>query len=117
MSKCSKRLIKLVVNDIDIDLVITNGGFQTWCDEHSTDLSCNLFYMTSTVPIGIRYVPYQFKHRANIADYLICLAENKRFCQLYDTESDNFDEKNMEKIEKRVEKMENRGWVITCTCC
>jgi len=118
MSKCSKRLIKLEVNDIPIDIVIlSNGNFSTWCDEHSTDLSCNLFYMTSTVPIGIRYVPDQFKHKPNPAKYLIQLAEKKLFIQLYGPSSDDYEESNMKKIRRRVAKMENKGWFITCTCC
>jgi hypothetical protein len=117
MSKCSKRLIKMEVDDVDVDLIVTNGGFQEWCNERSTDLSCNLFYMTDTIPLGVRYIPYQFRHRANIANYLIGLAKNKRFCQIYDEKSDNYEEKNMMKVEKRVEKMEDRGWVIVCTCC
>jgi len=117
MSKCSKRLIKMEVDDVDVDLIVTNGGFREWCNERSTDLSCNLFYMTSSIPLGVRYVPYQFRHRANIADYLIGLAKNKRFCQIYDEKSDNYEAKNMMKVEKRVEKMEDRGWVIVCTCC
>jgi hypothetical protein len=117
MSKCAKRLIKMEVDDIDVDLIITNGCFQTWCNEHSTDLSCNLFYMTPTVPLGIRYVPHQFRYRANIADYLIRLAQNKRFCQLYDETSDNYQPSHMEKIQQRVEKMESRGWVTTSSCC
>jgi hypothetical protein len=117
MSKSSKRLIKLEVNGIDVDLVITNGGFQGWCDEHSTDLSCNIFYMSSTIALGIRYVPKQIKHKANVIKYLIDLAKKKMFVQLYGPDSDNYDPANIAKIEKRIDKMENRGWVITCICC
>jgi hypothetical protein len=117
MSKCAKRLIKLEVDEIDVDIVIINGELSTWCNEYSTDLSCNLFYMTSKIPLGIRYTPPEFKHKANVAKFLIHLAKKKLFVQLYGPGSDNYDEKNMDKVERRVQKMEDRGWIMTCTCC
>jgi hypothetical protein len=116
MSKCSKRLMKLEVDGVHLDVVVTNGGFHTWSSEQSTDLSCNLFYMSRTVPLGIRYVPLQFRHKANFSDYLIRMTKKKQFVKLYDSSSDNFKESNMEKIRHRVEKMQSRGWVITSTC-
>ena len=117
MSKCAKRLIKIEVDGIKVDIVIVNCGLDTWCQEHSTDLSCNLFYMTSKIHLGIRYIPEEFKHKANVAKFLIRLAKKKWFVQLYGPNSDNYDFSNMDKIEKRVQKMEDRGWIMTCTCC
>jgi hypothetical protein len=116
MSKCAKRLVKLTVDNIPVDIVVINCGFEQWCDEHSTDLSCNLFYISTTVPLGIRYIPYQFRYEANPAKHIIQLTKQKMFIQLYGPKSDNFDRVHKAKIEQRIIKMENKGWVITGIC-
>jgi hypothetical protein len=89
----------IVGTHISVDIVIVDGTFEDWLNMGTTDLSCNLFYKTKTVELGLRYVPSIYKSVPNPLDYVKCMT----LCRHYDILTEP-----TEKIAERIEKL--KGW-------
>lgn len=66
MSKKIKKVLSCRVgNMVDLDIVIFDGSLRDWKKDETTDFSCNLFYISREVELGLRYVPKLFMYNAN----------------------------------------------------
>lgn len=66
MSKKIRKVYTCRVNDeIDLDIVLFDGSLKDWTRDETTDFSCNLFYISREVELGLRYVPKLFRYEAN----------------------------------------------------
>jgi hypothetical protein len=90
------------IGGITVQFVVFDGDFTDWCDSETTDLTCNLFYHSRSVNIGIRYVPYSFRTRQNPIQEIINLTKMKKF--------ERITEKN---VIRRIKSMVRRGWACT----
>lgn len=95
------RLIKIHLDNLSIDLIIVKS-FYSWCDDHSCDLSCNLFYKTGNCQLGLRYIPETFKYSPDPITDILELTENKEFVVIQ--------ENRTSKLEERIAFRETMGW-------
>lgn len=76
------------INDsVIVQFLSYYGDFEDWCDDHSTDLTCNLFYQTRYTHIGIRYIPKKFRVNQNPVGDIITMTKNKVFERISDPAS------------------------------
>jgi hypothetical protein len=97
-----KNLIKIDLDGVKIDLVIVSS-FEDWRAEHSTDLTCNLFYKSSTCHLGIRYIPEDYKVSPDPVGDLLALTKRKKFVVIQPNHT--------AKLEKRITSRLLNGWV------
>jgi len=97
------RLVKLSVDSIRIDLVIVKS-FKEWLQDETCDLSCNIFFKSSTCMLGIRYIPYEFRYSSDAAQDIMELTEQKRFVVIQEEETP--------KLERRIEDRVLHGWSL-----
>lgn len=65
MSSRIRKSIKVRVNkDLVLDLCLYDGEMAQWREDHSADLSCNLFFTSRSIPLGLRYIPQKYKYEA-----------------------------------------------------
>lgn len=84
MSPGIKRIFCCKVNNtIDIDVVVFDGSMRAWLDEESTDFTCNLFYQSRDVYLGLRYIPKMYRHTANPMRLLINLTHKGVFYRIW----------------------------------
>lgn len=77
-----------IINDsVVVQIISYNGDFQDWCDDHSTDMTCNLFYQTRYTHLGIRYIPKKFRTSQNPVHDIITMTKNKVFDRISDPAS------------------------------
>ena len=75
---------------IPIDVILYSCGneytadcaLEFWKNDKVADLSCNIFYRTWDLPIGIRYIPDQLKYVIDPAGYLYWLCKERHFFPL-----------------------------------
>jgi hypothetical protein len=115
MSPGIKRLVKLVVDNVSVDVCVFDGDIEDWKAEHSTDLSCNLFYMSRTVGLGIRYIPECYKHIPDPVTHLVNMTVEGKFERIWDSKTPSIDD--VHRILKRIKKMKKRGFVLTNELC
>ena len=73
------------INDlVVVQFVSYYGDFEEWCEDRSTDMTCNLFYQTRSVHLGLRYPPRPFRLYPNPVDDIITLTKNKVFHRISD---------------------------------
>ena len=73
------------INDlVVVQFVSYYGDFEEWCEDHTTDMTCNLFYQTRSVHLGLRYPPRPFRLYPNPIDDIITLTKNKVFHRISD---------------------------------
>ena len=89
-------------DDITVQFVVFDGDFADWCDSETTDLSCNLFYQSRNVQLGIRYVPENFRKYQNPIQSIINMTRMKKFERITD-----------ENVMRRIKGMVRRGWVCS----
>lgn len=66
MSKKIKKVLTCRVDHrVEIDVVVFDGNLRDWTRDETTDFTCNLFYISRQVELGIRYVPEMFRYEAN----------------------------------------------------
>lgn len=88
MSPGIKAVVHVTVNSqLKLDLVLFDGNLTDWRNEHSVDLSCNLFYTSRETPLGLRYVPKKYRYLAAPARQLIDMTRNGIFEVVYETYS------------------------------
>jgi hypothetical protein len=98
----AKSVQSYKIGGITVQFVVYDGDFTDWCDSETTDLSCNLFYHSRSVSLGLRYVPYTFRTRQNPMLEIINLTKLRKFERLT--------EKN---VMRRIKNMVRRGWMCT----
>jgi len=92
---------------IDVDCCMYKGTFRDWLNDKSVDFTCNLFYRTPTVGIGLRYVP----EGLNVPNPLRRLMEDtkdKRFRCIVTREGDS----TWVRAANRGMKLVREGWVL-----
>ena len=86
MSKKIKRVLSCRVDDrIDLDIVVFDGSLRDWKRDQTTDFSCNLFYISREVELGLRYVPKMFIYRANPMRTIKELTEQGIFFRIWNS--------------------------------
>lgn len=90
------------IGGVTVQFVVFDGDFEDWCDSDKTDLTCNLFYQSRNVNLGIRYVPDKYHSHQNPMQEIINLTKLKKFERLTD-----------KYVLHRIKDMVQRGW--TCT--
>jgi len=96
------RVFKIRIGeDLLIDLVVVKS-FSEWQDDHSCDMTCNLFYK-SKMQCGIRYVPDDYEFSPDPMNELMVLTKQKRF-RVLQRISDR-------RLDFRIKTREELGWV------
>lgn len=86
MSKKIKRVLSCRVDDrIDLDIVVFDGSLRDWKRDQTTDFSCNLFYISREVELGLRYVPKMFIYRSNPMRTIKELTEQGIFFRIWNS--------------------------------
>ena len=76
------------INDsVIVQFVSYNGDFEDWCEDCTADMTCNLFYQSRRVHLGIRYIPKKFRVYPNPIDEIITMTRNKVFERISDPAS------------------------------
>lgn len=77
-----------LINDIVVvQFVLYDGEFSDWVKDYSVDMTCNLFYQSRNVHIGIRYIPDEYRMRLNPVDDILTMTKNKVFERISDPAS------------------------------
>lgn len=114
-----RRVYLTVDNKYKVDITAYDGSLKDWLCDHTVDMTCNLFYCTSTVSLGIRYVPDILKYSADPADECLSMTRRKEFMRVWgekDTPEKDIIKKNVHTINSRIAKMQERGWEIKNDC-
>jgi len=121
MSKGIKAVVHVTLNSqLKLDLCLFDGNLDDWRDEHSVDMSCNLFYTSRDTPLGIRYIPKKYRYLAAPARKLIDMTRNGIFETVYETRPDFMasQSKAVTECKKavyvlwRAKKLIERGWFL-----
>ena len=89
------------IDGITVQFCVFDGNFTDWRETHTADLTCNLFYQSRNVNLGIRYVPEKYRTHQNPMQEIINLTKLKKFERLTDND-----------VLRRIKSMVRRGW--TC---
>jgi hypothetical protein len=73
----------VVTGSIFVDISIYDGTFEDWCKDRTTDMSCNLFYKSKSVDLGIRYVPLMYNLIPNPIEHIKELTIKRTFDLLF----------------------------------
>ncbi len=74
-----------IINDsVVVQFVSYNGDFKDWCEDFSVDMTCNLFYQSRRVHLGVRYIPKKFRTSQNPVQDIITMTKNKVFDRISD---------------------------------
>lgn len=85
MSFKIEQLFRCVVDDtLDVEIVVYDGTIREWQNEHTADFSCNLFYQSRDVQLGIRYVPEFLEHEPNPVRTLVEMTQQGIFYRIWD---------------------------------
>lgn len=88
MSFKIEQLFRCVVDDtLDVEIVVYDGTMRDWQRERTTDFTCNLFYQSRDVQLGIRYVPDFLEHEPNPIRALIDMTQDGIFYRIWDGSS------------------------------
>lgn len=100
---------KVVINKtIKLDCIIFRGHFSAWLQKKECDFSCNLFYMTRDVYIGLRYIPDQFKYVPNPTHMCYELTKQKKFLTVLSRGGDS----SCARAASRALKLVKSGWTL-----
>lgn len=106
MSKDIRKLIRCVVDDtLRVEIVVYDGTFHDWQSDRTTDFTCNLFYQSRHVHLGIRYVPDHLRNDSNPIQTLIEQTREGVFYRLWD----GTDTGCIRKVLARAERLVLRG--------
>ena len=121
MSKGIKAVVKITLNSqLKLDLCLFDGGLDDWRNEHSVDLSCNLFYMSRSTPLGLRYIPKIYRYLAAPARKIIEMTRNGIFEVVYETQAERdcsyskavAECRKAQYVMWRAKKLIQRGWFL-----
>jgi hypothetical protein len=99
-------------NGLHADLAFYDGELEDWKSDYTCDLSCNLFYMTREVPMGIRYIPWQMRHMLNPMKHLISMTKRGEFCVIHEPTDEPGEEKRIKHVMRRAFGMVSRDWAM-----
>lgn len=109
MSKGLKGVYKCVVdNHLHVDVVVFDGTLDDWREEHSTDFTSNLFYMSRETELGLRYVPLMFRHEANPVRHIKNLTRQGIFFRIWNGD----DHTHVWAIVRRARELVERGFTF-----
>lgn len=109
MSKGIMRIFRCNVNNaFDIDIVVFDGNMGTWLDEESTDFTCNIFYHSREVYLGLRYVPRMYRHAANPMRQLVTMTRKGIFFRIWN----GTEPVHIFQIANRVRSLVERGFTF-----
>jgi len=121
MSKGITAVVHVKLNNqLKLDLCLFDGSLSDWRDEHSVDMSCNLFYTSRDTPLGIRYIPKKYRYLAAPARKLIDMTRNGIFETVYETRPDSLvshgeavaECRKVRHVMRRAKKLIERGWFL-----
>lgn len=117
MTRYIKKVIKLQVGTVDVDLCLYDGELKDWKTEYTCDLSCNLLYMSREVPIGIRYIPPHFSNLMNPMKKIIEMTRKGEFIVIHEPARLSIEQSVADRAENKIKyvvrralRMCNRGW-------
>jgi hypothetical protein len=100
---------KVIINKtIMLDCVIFPGHFSAWLQKRECDFSCNLFYMTRDVYLGLRYIPDEYKNVPNPVHACLELTKQKKFITIMTREGDSI----WTRTARRGLKLVEAGWTL-----
>jgi hypothetical protein len=105
----SSVVIRVVVGDVSLDMVMYDGSVEDWMSTHDVDFSCNLFYKTRTVQLGIRYIPKCFEDVPNPVQTIIDLTKSKKFRGIVEKAGDSVWRRA---ANRGFDMVCARGWVV-----
>ena len=106
--KISKIYEVKIHDKIKLDCCIYMGAFHDWKNEYSADFTCNLFYKTRDVQLGLRYIPPSFKYEPNPMDAIINLTKDRMNSVILEKEGDG----PWRKAAQRGLALAHRGWKV-----
>jgi hypothetical protein len=122
MSPLLYAVVRVTVNgSLKLDLCLFSGEMSEWREEHSVDLSCNLFYTSRDTPLGLRYIPKKYRYEAAPVRTILSMTMNGIFEVVYDPVSAYSDApdskskaecKKVRQVVRRAEAMTKKGWVV-----
>jgi hypothetical protein len=101
------KLKRFRVEDVLVDVVLYDYSFDAWKSNDLCDLSCNLFYMTRKIHLGIRYVPSFLEFTSNPMSALLDMTRKRR----YKVIDKNCDNGQVSKVLFRCLDLAARGWL------
>jgi hypothetical protein len=106
--KISKIYEVKIQNKTKLDCCIYMGTVQEWKNEHTVDFTCNLFYKTRDVQLGLRYIPLSYKYEPNPMDAIINLTKDRMYSVILDNDADG----PWRKAARRGIALAHRGWKV-----
>lgn len=84
-------IVNIVINEeLHLDCVIYPGTFTSWLNERDCDFTCNIFYMSRTTNLAIRYIPDSFKFTPNPFKECFELTKEKKFKTILNKPSERY---------------------------
>lgn len=120
MSKGITAVVHVTVNNqLKLDICLFDGELEDWRNEHSVDMSCNLFYTSRDTPLGIRYIPKKYRYLAAPSKKLIEMTRNGIFETVYETRAYSPSQykavaecRKIRCVMRRAKKLIDRGWFL-----
>lgn len=123
MSPRLQKNIKILVNkSLILDLCLYDGEMAQWCNDQTVDLSCNLFFTSRSIPLGLRYIPQKYKYVAAPTRKLISMTRAGFFEVIFEAalvkdieHSDSRMKKEFQKVSRvleRTRKMVVNDWYL-----
>ena len=81
--------------------------FRSWKKDRSTDFSCNLFYSSADIDLGIRYIPSSLDTDPDPITTLVDMTKDNKFTVVYE---DKFSMDKFSRLAVRALSMKERGW-------
>jgi hypothetical protein len=106
--KISKIYEVKIQNKTKLDCCIYMSTIQEWKNEHTVDFTCNLFYKTRDVQLGLRYIPLSYKYEPNPMDAIINLTKDRMYSVILDNDADG----PWRKAARRGIALAHRGWKV-----
>jgi len=117
MSPRLQKNIKILVNkSLILDMCLYDGEMAQWCNDHTADLSCNLFFTSRSTPLGLRYIPQKYKYVAAPTRKLISMTRAGFFEVIFEAALvNNSGKKEFQKVLRvldRTRKMVANDWYL-----
>lgn len=110
MQKGIKRFVRARASGINLDLCDYDGNLEDWRLERTTDFTCNLFYMTGEIALGIRYTPSMYMNKPNPLRHMIDMTKRQEFARIWGY--GEVEEKTTRIMLGRMTAMVGRGWTL-----
>ena len=102
-------IVKIIINeDLHLDCVIYPGTFTYWLNERDCDFTCNIFYMSRTTNLAIRYIPDSLKFTTNPFKECFELTKQKKFKTILDKTSERY----WARACARALNLVKSGWIV-----